>query len=218
MSFTLSDYTALRPYVYHLTARANLSGIKASRTLHSAAALADRAARPELIRSRRHTHEVLSAGEAPVVLRDQAPLHARNMTLDDGWSLDDFVEALRARVFFWPGSAGGPIAHGRRHYGRYASERPVIIRAECTALLASNSSNTPLACKYNSGSPRWSNGIASPRGAATFVSCEEATFRAGEAVEVTFEGAVHLPATAEYGDVPMGPWNRLQATRQRSNS
>lgn len=209
MSFTLRDYTALRPYVYHLTARANLSGIQASRMLFCASALADRAERPEIKRIRRLTHEILSADDAAIVLRDQAPLHARNMTLNDGWSFEDFVTALNARVFFWPGTPEGPIDYGRRHYGRYASERPLIIRAESTALLASNPSQVPLFCKYNSGSPRWSGGVPSPRGAATFRTCDNAPFRASEVVEVTFKGEVRLPVTTEYGEVPMGPWKRL---------
>lgn len=131
------------------------------------------------------------------------------MRLDDGWSFEDFVGALNARVFFWPGTGVGPIDYGQRHYARYASERPIVIRADVTDLLASNPSNTPLFCKYNSGSPRWSAGAPSPRGAATFLPCGQATFRAGAVVEVAFEGEVRLPATAEYGDGPTGPWKRL---------
>jgi hypothetical protein len=145
------------------------------------------------------------AGER-IELRDQAPLHAGNMALDDGWTFDDFVAHLNERGFFWPGGDAGPISYGARHYERYAVEKPAILRIATAALLAENPERPPHFCRYNSGSPRCSNGRKSPRTARTFVRGEEADFGLGSVVEVTFVGEVRLPARVELGAQPRGPW------------
>ena|SRR5712691_7943752 len=98
-----------------------------------------------------------------IVVRDQAPLHEGNLSLPRGYTFEDFIESLNGRIFFWPGSAAGPIPHGIRHFERYEQECPVILRVEFQSLLHANPGAEPLYCRYNSGSPRCSNGKKSPR-------------------------------------------------------
>lgn len=197
------------PYLYHLTASANLPAIRRTRTIESAALLAARAGRADLLGARRSTHVTLQIDGETAVLRDQAPLHARNMRLSGGWTFAQFVESLNSRVFFWPGTEHGPIDYGQRHYARYASEHPAILRIAFSSLTEYNAATVPLFCKYNSGSPRWSNGAAPSRGAETFQPAVLAPFSAGEVIEVTFLNQVFLPEDVEHAEHPYGPWTRL---------
>lgn len=197
------------PYLYHLTASANLPAIRRTRTIESAALLAKRGERADLLCVRRPSHVTLQIDGETAVLRDQAPLHAGNMRLEGGWTFAQFVESLNSRVFFWPGTERGPIDYGQRHYARYASERPAILRVAFSSLTTHNAASVPLFCKYNSGSPRWSNGTAPVRGAETFQSAENAQFSAGQVIEVTFLDRIHLPMDVEQSEHPDGPWALL---------
>jgi hypothetical protein len=128
------------------------------------------------------------------------------MRLDPDWSFERFVAHLNGRVFFWPGDGQGPISYGMRHFARYEAEEPVILRVPVLDVVEANAAVEPLFCRYNSGSPRWTQGVASPRGATTFVSACDANFRASQVVEVTFAATVTLPSSAELGMGPSGPW------------
>jgi hypothetical protein len=209
LSFDLASYARLRPFVYHLTARSNLSRIRSTRSLESAASLAEQANQSALLAARRAQHVPIVVEGEQVVLRDQAPLHAKNMRLEDGWTFERFIAHLNQRVFFWPGRDVGPNDYGWRHYGRYESEKPVVVRVPFDALVEANPDVIPLFAKYNSGSPRWSNGAAPSRGSRTFVSADAAPFSAGDVVEVTFQGRVQLRASVEMGDRPDGDWQPL---------
>jgi hypothetical protein len=131
------------------------------------------------------------------------------MNLEDGWTFERFLAHLNERVFFWPGRDVGPNDYGRRHFERYESEQPVIVRASFTDLLAANPQIAPLFAKFNSGSPRWSGGAAPMRGSRTFVLAGDAPFGVSEVVEVTFQGRVQLPATVQVSDRPDGGWGPL---------
>ena len=207
--FDLLAYGSLRPYLYHLTARANLPRIRQLRVLESAASLAQQANESAIIEARRATHVPLLVGGERVELRDQSPLHARNMRLEDGWTFERFIAHLNERVFFWPGRDAGPNDYGRRHFNRYETEKPVIVRVTFASLIAANPHVTPLFAKFNSGSPRWSGGAPPVRGSRTFVAADVAPFSAGDVVEVTFQGRVQLPADAMIADSPDGAWSAL---------
>ena len=208
MPFTLDTYAGLRPYLYHLTARANLPRVRAGRALESAASLAAQADQSAILAARRATQVPLTVGGAQVMLRDQSPLHARNMQLEDGWTFERFLAHLNQRVFFWPGRDVGPNHYGWRHFARYKSELPVIIRASFADVLAANAA-APLFAKVNSGSPRWSGGAPPMRGSRTFATAADAEFNAGDVVEVTFQGRVELPASTEVSDQLDGGWEPL---------
>src|SRR5262249_44202542 len=154
MPFHLDDLIATFPFVYHLTARVNLARISRTGLLESAAALMRRADRLDLLRVRRTRLEEIALDGCAIFLRDQAPLHDGHIPFEGGWQLPQLIESLNARVFFWPGREAGPIAHGLRHFQRYASEGPAILRIRLRSLVDANPGRTPLFCRYNSGSPR----------------------------------------------------------------
>jgi hypothetical protein len=206
MSISHTSLVKLRPYLFHLTAASNVERILRNRRIESALALLVAADRRELVRQRRRGHVQVEVDRETVQLRDQAPLHRGNMALEEGWAFEDFVEHLNERVFFWPGTASGPISYGMRHYERYKDEGPAILRVATAALVAENVHSPPLFCRYNSGSPRCSNGHKSPRTAQTFVAADRAEFGVGGVVEVTFVGTVRLPRHVEVGGAPGGPW------------
>jgi hypothetical protein len=158
-----------------------------------------------LLASRRRTGREIAIDNEMIHIRDQAPLHEGNIRFGDGWSLSDLVSELNQRVFFWPGSGGGPIAYGVRHFERYLTERPVVLRVSLPNLLDCNPV-TPLFCKFNSGSPRCSGGLGSLRCSDTFVTADRATFTPSGVVEVTFLDAVNLPNNVLVADSPQGPW------------
>jgi hypothetical protein len=161
------------------------------------------------LRKRRLESMQFLLGTATVSVRDQAPLYPGNIRFEGGWSFEDFVQSLNERVFFWPGSLNGPIGYGQRHFARYASEDPAILRISTADLYKANRGVSPLYCPYNSGSPRWSWGVASLRGPKTFVSCTEADYGPSRVVEVTFLEKVKLPALVEIGDINGRVWRSL---------
>ncbi len=210
MAFTLTEFGTLRPFLFHLTAAANLPRIQRTGRLESAAQLAQQAGRGELLDARRRAHVPLTLGDETVWLRDQAPLHQGNMALDDGWTFAQFVAHLNARVFFWPGGPHGPIDYGARHFGRYAAEAPVLLRVRVASLIGANADLDLQFSRCNSGSPRYNRGVAGPRGGQTFRPARDAAFQPRQVVEVTAPGSVRLPDDSEWGTTLSGPWLRLR--------
>lgn len=208
MALTLQGIIRLRPFLYHLTDARNTDRILRTGVLEPASVLANKAGRKDLLTAKRPGHVEVLVDSEPVFLRDQAPLHGGNMTLGSRWTFERFLRALNERVFFWPGSLAGPIEYGVRHYARYEAEEPSILRVSLASLVETNSGADVEICRYNSGSPRWSRGVAAPRGPDTFVSLSKATFSASQVVEVTVRGPVKLPAEIEIGTKPNGPWRR----------
>ncbi len=209
MSFTLEALTELRPFLYHLTHQRNVPRIRTTMQLESASRILRTAGEEAAVRTRRRASLIVEVGGIAVHIRDQAPLHAGNMQLELGWTFEDFVAHLNARIFFWPGDDTGPISYGVRHYQRYAEDCPVILRVPTRALFSENAGCVPLFCRWNSGSPRCSYGKKSPRTAKTFADADDADYRASQVVEVTFEDLVRLPESAQLGDAPWGPWRPL---------
>jgi hypothetical protein len=195
--------------VYHLTAASNLPMIQHDRRLYPAANLMEMSGRTELMHRKRTKHEPVMIRGLQISIRDQKVLHPGNMSLPRGYSFEAFVESLNRRVFFWPGTAAEPIDYGVRHYERYTSEAPIILRIPTARLFAANLGVAPLYCRYNSGSPRCSRGKKIPRGPNIFVSSDDFDYPPGRVVEVTFEASVRLPAETEWGPSPFGPWQAL---------
>jgi len=128
------------------------------------------------------------------------------MELTGGFTLEDFVEALNVRVFFWPGKDEGPVRSGENHFARYASERPAMLRCLFQSLKSANPSAVPLFCPYNSGAPRIVNSKKSPRGPDTFLKACDFPRTSSEVVEVTFLREIVLPPDTELGEGPKGSW------------
>lgn len=209
MAFSDSQFAAVRPYVYHLTNTVNLDAIKRERLIHCASSLMRRASDTAFLREKRKTSITLRIGAETIHIRDQQPLHNGNIQFEGGWSFADLIQSLNERIFFWPGSWSGPISYGQRHFERYLGEKPAIIRVRTEELMSLNSGLTPLYCRYNSGSPRCSGGVGSPRGPNTFVDSSKADFTAGKVVELTFPDSVRLPPSCEISASTTGPWRLL---------
>jgi hypothetical protein len=171
--------------------------------------LLERAGRSDLLRVRRRQHERMTFGTTAILIRDQAPLYSGNLALTSGFSFGDLVESMNRRVFFWPGTATGPVSYGVRHFERYREERPVLLRIDYESLLRANSAADPLYCKYNSGAPRCSFGMKSPRGPRTYSSANSFDGTPSKVVEVTFVCELKLPSNTEFGGQPTGPWSLL---------
>jgi len=188
----LSCLIELRPRLYHLTAVSNVEAIVSGGLLHPAAFLLREAGETRAMREKRPDHTMIEVAGRRVHLRDQAPLHAGNMTLSDAWTLADFVAHLNEHVFLWPGTIAGPSDYGCRHFGRYQGEANAVLVLDTARLIAANTDPGARLCRYNSGSPRCSGGKPSPRGKRTFVPPGQ--FEGGPAavVEVTFRGSVRL--------------------------
>lgn len=209
MAFDLTDFARLRPYVFHLTNENNFPSIRRGRQLHPARDLLHRAGEAHRVRQHRPGSLPISIDGERLQLRDQAPLKRGNVAVADDWAFEDLLELLNGRVFFWPGTADGPIPPGQRHFARYAEERVVILRVPTPDLLVANEQIEPLFCKWNSGAPRWSRGVQPQRGPGTFGTSANVSYRAREVVELTFTGIVALPGTTMVAPTLAGPWTAL---------
>jgi hypothetical protein len=199
-------FTRSRPYLYHLTARENIAGILNDQRIHATSELLKEAKQSELIRSKRPEMILLSVLNRQVRIRDQAPLYAGNCTFPQGFSFNDLIEILNSHVFFWPGTASSPIDYGIRHFERYESEGPVILRVSTDQLFASNPGNESKICRYNSGAPRCTQGKGSPRGPEIFQRLSLFSGNPSQVREITFETMVILPSQIEISKTPNGPW------------
>lgn len=210
MPFSLDDFARTRPFVYHLTARENLEGIRSTRRLNSANASLVAAGATDRLRQRRPRHLPLRVDGHVVLLRDQRPLHGGSIRFEEGWSLEMLVEYLNHHVFFWPGTKVGPVEDGRRHCQWYQDESPFVLRAPFEAVLSVNRPQEPLFSHYNSGSPRCSpRSGRSPRGSSTFLPAGRFPRTPCEVVEVVYGTGVALPPETEMADGWAGPWRPL---------
>ena len=88
----------LRPFLFHLTARENLAGIRAGGFLKPASHWLRMADRGGEIRLKRLGALKMFVDGHRVVVRDQSPLAAGHIAFDEGWDLARLVEALNDRV------------------------------------------------------------------------------------------------------------------------
>jgi hypothetical protein len=209
MGFHIDDYELLRPYVYHTSPSRNAARILALRRIDPTAALLEVGGRTDLLRSKRDKDVTLTIDGYAVLIRDQMPLIPANINFEAGWALPDLVEYVNRRVFFWPGGLGGPIGYGAKHFGRYAAERPVVLRVRLRSLLAANPGAKPEYSRYNSGAARQNQGKRIPRGPNTFVAAGRFAGTAGQVKEVAFAAHVLLPSDTESAPGLSGPWRRV---------
>jgi len=205
MPLDTNSLSRVRPYLYHLTARQNQPAILRSRELYCSKLLLDAAGERHLATQRRIVHRSIAVDGDRLLIRDQMPLAAGAIAFEDGWTLERFVEHINEHVFFWPGTAAGPIRAGRNHFERYRGERPVVIRFGTESVERSDF----LYCLYNSGAPRCSGGKHSPRGSGTYVPAAQFHGSPSDVIEVVAIGSVALPLASEVADDPTGPWRKL---------
>ena len=208
MGFSIAEYADLRPFLYHVTDRANVARLQRQRRLDPAIAVLRAARREDLIRERRSAAVPLLVDGETIVLKDQHPLIAANVALDPRWQFGDFVQYLNELVYFWPGDALTAIAPGGRLLDHYAADRPAVIRVRFLELLQANPGLEPLFSPYNSGAPRMRGGQPVPRGPDLFRSAFGCPRRRHEVVEVGFRGSVIVPPSTEIA-VTNFEWERL---------
>jgi hypothetical protein len=196
-------FISTRPYAYHLTARSNLRGIRAERSLLSAAQLAKHPWEEEVLgRRRRKSVEFERA-----TIRDQSPLHQGSIGFAPDFGMAPLLALLNSLVYFWPGRDDGPMPSGQNHYARYAAERPALLRIRVDELLAQEA--LPLVSRYNSGAPRCVGGEKSPRGPETFLPVTDFAGAPSKVIELAFKNRIDLPSSTEVGDSYGGPWKPL---------
>jgi hypothetical protein len=206
MAFALAQFLRYRPHLYHLTAVENLKSIVSAQKLRCANALLKEAGLLQQAVLRREEHLRLRTNEGTMLIRDQKPLVSGAIEFEEGWDLMRFVEYVNQHVFFWPGTAVGPINPGLNHFERYRAECPVILR------LATQDAdpNSLRFSRYNSGAPRCSGGKYSPRGSRTYLAANEFPGTASEVVEVVATGEFALPTNVEMSFDLGLTWKPLQ--------
>lgn len=211
MSIDLDTFAARRPWLYHLTSASNIARIRQSRRLYSASELLRQANQMPHNSQRRSGLLKIQIGADEVTLRDQDPLHERNIAFEDGWDFARLIESLNQRVFFWAGTQDGPIESGRNHFKRYqqAGEDVSILRVPTASLISANSANLPQFCRYNSGAPGSRDGRKIPRGSRTFLAASDCDFMVSAVKEVTFVGSVNLPDDSEIQASNAAKWSLL---------
>lgn len=202
----IERFIAKIPYLYHLTDARNLEFIFGEKRLYSTTELVNMADMDDggsFLQTRRPAHEHVRIGRRTVMIRDQRPLNrALDKCLTGGWTREQFIAHLNGRVFTWPN-----IKRLEIHYGRYAHEKPVIIRMASADVLTLNP-HAELSV-INSGATRPSgalNGFAAFRGAETFVPLGIFSEAPARVAEVTFPGNCQMPSTIELGSSPLGGW------------
>ncbi len=213
LSFTLEEFSELRPYAYHVCGADNFGSIRESRTLKSARTLLAGTEHEHLLRQRRARSARVRIGGRCVEIRDHRPLAPGSLDLPDGYSIEDFVDELNSRVFLWAGTDSRPASgSGRNHFARYSGEGEVyVLRVPVGSLLRANPDREPQVTFCNSGSARHQQGRPVRRGPNTFVSPSTASRRAAKVVELTFRDQVALPTSTRYAGGLEGPWVPLWA-------
>src|SRR6202161_4132287 len=112
MGFSIAEYRALRPTLWHLTHRQNLELTRKSRDLKPADLLAS-----ANLDAPRRGREIV---HGLPVLRDQDLLHEKNIAFELGFSMRDLLRELNRRVFFWPGSVDRPSKSGQGAIHRFS--------------------------------------------------------------------------------------------------
>ncbi len=192
MPLDIDRFIHLRPKLYHLTASSNANRILETGALHSAADLFRQSGLENMIRQRRPDGQWIDCLGDRVHIRDQAPLHAGNIAFQGGWSFERFISQLNGLVFFWPGTAAGPIDYGRRHFQKYANDGALVLELSTRSIFDANPTPGPMFCKYNSGSPRCTGGTGSPRGPETFLGADDYHQTPSSVKEVVFSNTTSL--------------------------
>lgn len=208
MGLEIANFARRYPYLFHITPRPNFPRIRRLRLLQPAAALFRSAGRADLASMHREQAVSLSLSDGIVTTPDQQPLRLANIDLEAGWTFPRWIEHLNRHVFFWPGRSEGPISAGRNYFARYESEGPLIMRVPAMDLFA-GSILAPRFSRFNSGAPRYSRGVPSPRGGSTFRQPADFSLPPSRVVEVTFPGAVPMPKSAEFSASLGGPWRLI---------
>lgn len=199
---------ALRPYAFHTTTEVNFFAIRHWRRLRSALDLLRGTPYEYLLHERRVQTYSVVIENVPVEIRDQRPLHEGHIRFEPNFGFADLLAELNSRVFFWPGTANGPVDRAA-HFRRYADDgNPVVLRCSLRELLILDGEKDLYVATCNSGAPR-SNPLTGPsvRGPSTYRLLAEADCAVGAVKELSFRTSVALPDSTEWAPSVKGPWN-----------
>lgn len=209
--FTNEYLAQLRPFAYHTTSLKNLKRIEDLGRLESVRSILKQSAHhSHLLLGRRIASTTIMIGQHLVDVQDQLPLRPGSIKFQDGWELQDLLDELNSRVFFWPGDEERARGRSESHYEKYAALGEVaVLRMPLESLLASNPTRRLYVSRCNSGSARSQQGKPVARGPQTFTFPETADFTRGKVIELSLRGEVTLPAITEWSSGLQGPWRRL---------
>ena len=187
MAIELEALLKLRPIAYHTTGQLNFEAIRDQRAVISTKSLLNGLEHASLLNGRRLTSTTVLISGRGGQIRDQLPLRPKSLLLQNGTTLQDYIDELHQRVFFWAGTFRGPSSSGRLHFEHYSKEGEVfIIRTLLESLLLANAGRDLFVTRCNSGAARHQKGQPVERGPQTFCLLEDAEFRASAAVELSF--------------------------------
>ncbi len=209
---TPAELAARHPFLYHLTHRQNLAGIRACGLLSASALLTKYATSPgerQPIETERRQKPVRlddAAGNCAII-SDNAPISMKALAncLDHGLTPQDWLRALNRRIFFWADEARlQKLILAKNNRGQ---QKSVLVLKTLTVAEA-YSHNIEL-CAINSGA---TVRRAARRGAATFTPLGAFSYHEWRALrgrrdsicEVTFSDAIPdvLSHVIEVRDVP----------------
>lgn len=192
MPFQIEGFIKLRPFVYHVTHRDNIPRLRKMRLVEPASNMLQACGKEELIRKKREEVVLLQIDGHRVVINDQAPLNSKNIELFGFMSDRDLIEFVNRLVFFWPGTAEGPVNRGANFVDHYRDRGRTVLKIPTRELIDLN--GEPLLCHFNFGAPRMQHGNPFPRSRDFFQTCDRFPRTAGKVVEVAFGSSVRLPA------------------------
>lgn len=148
----VAEFIAICPRVYHAASALAWPSIQEHGLLSTARLLdhfgVDLNRRHELLtRPRTESTRLISPGLSPAVIRDQKPMKFLAEKLEPGTSLEDFLAAINARVFFWPNLDRLDRLSNAKEY---RAEGQVILHVDTRKLVERYEHHIQL-CRFNSG-------------------------------------------------------------------
>ncbi|CAN5382829.1 hypothetical protein BH11PSE4_BH11PSE4_02150 [soil metagenome] len=189
---SLERFVRYRQFLFHATREENLDCLRSSREFFSAGLMK---ISPSALRKPRRDNEAASFSGSKILLGDHLPLRERNIDWQGDWNFQKLLGELDRRVFFFP-AKGEDIPSDCDRFitpkiGR--SLRMAVLRIPTRSLIEHNADAIIEFCKFNSGAPRASGGLKSPRGPQTFTSPQSSDFKVAQIREVTFLDSAKLP-------------------------
>ena len=205
----LDDIVMHWTYCYHVTFETNLASICQSHILCPAQSLLKQANRHDFLRRRRARNLLLRVEGRDILIRNQYPLAPESLDLGATGTLEEYVECLNSYVYFWPGTASGPVDDGIRMFYRTNGTPSVVIRIPTCALINANQASSVYVSTCNTGAAWTAQGLRSRRSPEVFQPFDEFSERPANIQEICFAGRVCLPEQTGYSISLSGPWRTL---------
>lgn len=206
----INNFIKKRPYLFHLTSKDNIKNIISTKKLYSTKCIVETTECPEpnkILKEKRMEHKIIKHNDITYMLRDQKPISEKLLKgcLEEGMTFEQYYEMLNERVFWWP-----TIDRLTRHYSRYESEKPKIIRVSTESVYKLNKSKIEFS-HLNSGALRanpYLKGKSPKRGYNTFVIPSKFNYSTSKVAEVTFLWDCLLPDEIYISNSPNGNWKK----------